>query len=322
MTSPKSGNQKLWVTKYRPQHIEDIIFQNDTHRSFFHEVAQGKRQLPNLLLSGVQGTGKTTISLALVKDLNINPMDILLVKCSDETGVDNLRDNVGRFAETMPLGDIKIVRMEEADYLSQNAQAVLRHIIEDNADTCRFIFTCNYANKIMPALKSRLQQFEFKAPNQEDVIIKMADMLEHEGVSLESEDTIIALEKIVAVTYPDIRSTIQMLQQSVSDGKLSWAASQQASDGTNDYKFQLIDLIDKGDFDAARKVVCANALREEYEGLYQFLYQNIHKVPRFKNTIETQKKAVVLIADYLHKHAFSAFPDITMDALFINLSLL
>lgn len=321
MATTTSGKNKLWVTKYRPQHIEDIIFQSDVHRSFFHEIAEGKRQLPNLLLSGVQGTGKTTISLALMKDLNINPLDVLLVKCSDETGVDNLRDNVGRFAETMPLGDIKIVRMEEADYLSQNAQAVLRHIIEDNADTCRFIFTCNYANKIMPALKSRLQQFEFKAPNQEDVIIKMADMLEQEGVSLEAEETIIALEKIVAATYPDIRSTIQTLQQSVSDGKLSWNVSSQ-SNGSNDYKFQLIDLIDKGDFDAARKVVCNNALREEYEGLYQFLYQNISKVPKFKSDIEAQKKAIVLIADYLHKHAFTAFPDITMDALFINLSLL
>lgn len=314
-----SGNQKLWVTKYRPQHIEDIIFQSDTHRSFFHEIAQGKRQLPNLLLSGVQGTGKTTISLALMKDLCIHPMDILLVKCSDETGIDNLRDNVGRFAETMPLGDLKVVRLEEADFLSQNAQAILRHIVEDNEDTCRFIFTCNYANKIMPALKSRLQPFEFRAPNQEDVIIKMADMLEHEGVSLESEDTIIALEKIVAVTYPDIRSTIQTLQQSVSNGKLTWAASQQ-NNGSNDYKFQLVDLIDKGDFDTARKVVCANALREEYEGLYQFLYQNIHKVPKFKTNTEIQKKAIVLIADYLHKHAFTAFPDITIDALFINLS--
>jgi len=215
----------------------------------------------------------------------------------------------------------KEILTHNCDYLSQNAQAVLRHIIEDNADTCRFIFTCNYANKIMPALKSRLQQFEFKAPNQEDVIIKMADMLEQEGVSLEAEETIIALEKIVAATYPDIRSTIQTLQQSVSDGKLSWNVSSQ-SNGSNDYKFQLIDLIDKGDFDAARKVVCTNALREEYEGLYQFLYQNISKVPKFKSDIEAQKKAIVLIAEYLHKHAFTAFPDITMDALFINLSLL
>jgi len=124
-----SGKNKLWVTKYRPQHIEDIIFQSDAHRSFFHEIVEGKRQLPNLLLSGVQGTGKTTISLALMKDLNINPLDVLLVKCSDETGVDNLRDNVGRFAETMPLGDIKIVRMEEC--LEENTLImILRNEIE------------------------------------------------------------------------------------------------------------------------------------------------------------------------------------------------
>jgi DNA polymerase III delta prime subunit len=319
MKSSKSGISKLWVAKYRPTTIEDIIFQNDTHRTFFHEVASGKRELPNLLLSGVQGTGKTTISLALIKDLNIDPLDVMLVKCSDETGVDNLRDKVGRFAETMPMGNMKVVRMEEADYLSHNAQAVLRHIVEDNSDSCRFIFTCNYVNKIMPALKSRLQRYEFKAPNQEDVIIKMADMLEQEGVSLESEESIIALEKIVSVCYPDIRATIETLQQSVSNKKLTWSNAN-SSDASNDYKFKLIDYIEIGDFDSARDVICQNAQREEYEELYQFLYQNIAKVPKFKSDIQSQKLAVIGIADYLDKHSRSAFPDITMAALINALS--
>jgi DNA polymerase III delta prime subunit len=319
MASSKGSSNKLWVSKYRPQHISDVIFQNEVHRKFFHEIANGERELPNLLLSGVQGTGKTTISLALVRDLNIDPSDIMLVKCSDETGIDNLRDRVSRFAETMPRGDFRVVRMEESDMLSMAAQSVLRHIVEDNMDSCRFIFTCNYVNKIMPALKSRLQRYEFKAPNQEDVIIKMADMLEQEGVSLESEDSIIALEKIVSACYPDIRATIQTLQQNVSNKKLIWNTSSSNELDSNDYKFQLLDLLESGDFDKARKLACENAQREEYDDLFRFIYQNIHRIPRFKD-IEMQKKAIVVIGDYIYRHAFITHVDINLDAMFIALS--
>lgn len=319
MSSDKNLQNKLWVSKYRPQHIADIIFQNDIHEKFFTEIVDGKRELPSLLLSGIQGTGKTTVSLALINDLNIHSADVMLVKCSDETGVDNLRDRVSRFAETMPLGNYKVIRMEECDMLSQSAQGVLRHIVEDNIDSCRFIFTCNYVNKIMPALKSRLQRFEFKAPNQEDIIVKMADMLDQEGVSLETEEDIIALEKIVSVTYPDIRSTIQTLQQHVSNKKLVWSNSSSNELDVNDYKFKLLDLLETGNFDTARKLACENAQREEYDDLFRFIYQNIHRVPRFKD-IEMQKKAIVIIGDYIYRHAFITHVDINLDAMFISLS--
>ena len=309
-------NSKLWVERYRPSTLQDIIFQDVAQQKFFEsKVKEG--DIPNLLLAGVQGTGKTTLSLALINELNIDPNDVLLVKCSDETGVDNIRDNVSRFAETMPYGEYRIVRLEEFDYLSHNSQAILRHIIEDSSPNCRFIATCNYANKITGPVKSRFQEFHFKAPDQDLIVSKMADMLLAENIDLD-EVGIEALEKIVSAAYPDIRKTIQLLQQSCSEGILRWNTSVSAGE-TADYKLQLLDLIEANNFTAARKLVCDSANREEYEDLYRWMYQNIHRAKKF-NTVETEEKAIVVISDHLYRHASFAHVDINLAAMFINLS--
>lgn len=315
--SKKSSLNKLWVEKYRPTSISEVIFQNDAHSNFFKGVVKSQ-ELPNLLLSGVQGTGKTTISLALMNDLGVHPADVLLVKCSD-VGMNNTRDVVSRFAETMPIGNFKVVRMEEADYLHHTEQAILRHIIEDNSANCRFILTCNYANKLRPSIKSRLQEFEFKAPDQELIFEKMIDMLDQETVKIETEESINILGKIVSATYPDIRKTIQVLQQSCQtindEVQLVWTAADTTG---SDYKFKLLDLLEKNDFSAARKLVCENIQREEYEDLYQWMYQNIGKIPKFAQ-ISKQEQAIVIIADYLFKHASVSHPDINLAAMFITL---
>lgn len=309
-------NHKLWVEKYRPNSLADIIFQDTAQQKFFEsKVKEG--DIPNLLFAGVQGTGKTTLSLALINELNVDPNDVMLVKCSDETGVDNIRDNVARFAETMPFGDYRVVRLEEFDYLSHNSQAILRHIIEDSSSNCRFIATCNYANKITGPVKSRFQEFHFKAPDQEHIIVKMADMLMAESIDLD-EAGLEALEKIVSASYPDIRKTIQLLQQSCSDGVLRWSTSVSAGDSA-DYKLQLLDLIEANNFTAARKLVCENANREDYEDLYKWLYQNIHRAKKFSTT-EAEEKAIVVISDHLYRHASFAHVDINLAAMFINLS--
>lgn len=315
--SKKSSLNKLWVEKYRPTSISEVIFQNDAHSNFFKGVVKSQ-ELPNLLLSGVQGTGKTTISLALMNDLGVHPADVLLVKCSD-VGMNNTRDVVSRFAETMPIGNFKVVRMEEADYLHHTEQAILRHIIEDNSANCRFILTCNYANKLRPSIKSRLQEFEFKAPDQELIFEKMIDMLDQETVKIETEESINILGKIVSATYPDIRKTIQVLQQSCQtindEVQLVWTAADTTG---SDYKFKLLDLLEKNDFSAARKLVCENIQREEYDDLYQWMYQNIGKIPKFAE-ISKQEQAIVIIADYLFKHASVSHPDINLAAMFITL---
>ena len=307
----KTGKNKLWVEKFRPQTLDDVIYQTVDQQRFFKNIIK-TRDLPNLLLSGAQGTGKTTISLALVNDLEVDPADILLVKCSDETGVENIRDNVSRFAQSMPLGDIKLVRLEEFDFLSQNGQAILRHVIEDNSATCRFIATCNYANKIMPAVKSRFQEFHFKSPGQEDILVKMAEILDLENIEIDID----ILEKIVAASYPDIRKTIQVLYQSSRSGKLVWKSSDVSS---ADYKFKLLDLLEAGNLTDARKLACETIPRDEYDDFYKWLYQNIHRVPKFASA-DKQQAAIVIIADYMFKAASVTHVDILLDAMFITLN--
>jgi replication factor C small subunit len=302
---------RLWVEKHRPLILDDIIFQDDKQKKYFkNRIKEG--DIPNFLFSGVQGSGKTTLSQAIVHELEIDRSDILVVNSSDETGIDAMRDKIGRFSETMPLGNMKIVRLEEMDSLSQPAQAILRKIIEDSSDTCRFICTCNYANKIIPALKSRLQEFVFKAPDQDLVLMKMAEMLEIENVELENLDI---LEKYVALAYPDIRKIINLLQQNIVDGKLVW---QESEINNADYHFKLLDLIEVSNFTAARKLVCENVSREEYDNLYKWFYQNIHRCPKFKKQ-DAEESAIVVIADYAYKSSLVAHQDINIAAMFITL---
>lgn len=313
MSKKDTLKNKSWVNKYRPTSMDDIIFQNDQHKEFFIDAIK-KQHIPSVLFSGVQGTGKTTMSHVLINELNVDPLDVLKIKCSDITGIDAMREEVSRFAETMSMGKFKIIQMEEADYLSHNAQAILRHIVEDNDDNCKFIFTCNYANKLMPALRSRLQRFEFKAPAQEDILIKMAEILAEEQIDADIE----VLEKIVAACYPDIRQTIHTLYKCSISGKL---ISPDVSTIDSDWKFTLLDYIEKGEFTAARKLVCENVSREEYEDLYYWLYKNIHRAPKFKDP-EKQKSAIVVISDYEYKSSFMAHQDICAEAMFISLDML
>jgi replication factor C small subunit len=314
----KSKLKKLWVEKYRPTTLADVIFQDEIQKKFFEKII-AEKDLPNLLLSGVQGTGKTTMSGVLVNEFGIDPADLMRIKCSDETGVDSMRDKISRFAETMPIGDFKVVQLEEFDFLSQNAYAVLRHIIEDSSDNCRFICTCNYSNKVMPAIKSRLQEVNFKAPGKDLVMEKMAEILMTEDIEVD-ETSLEALEKIVTAVYPDIRKTIQILQQSCRSGKLIWRESVSAAD-SSEYKIKLLDYIEQSNFAQARKLVCDVVQREEYEDLYKWLYQNIHRCPKFKQQ-ETEEKAIVIIADRLYKHASYTHVDINLAACFIELGAL
>lgn len=296
----------LWVERYRPKTIADVIFQDDKQEQFFKNIVESG-DIPNLLLHGVQGTGKTTISKALINDLQIDPSDVLRLKCSDEK-IDALRDKAVGFAMTFPLGKFKIIQLEEFDYLSLDAQALLRSLIEDSSDNCRYIATCNYVNKVIPPLRSRFQEVAFRAPDQDKVTIRMAEMLEKEEVEFDPEDLI----NYVAVGYPDIRKTIQLLSQNVSNKKLQTAKGVAAQEA--DWKFGLLECLQKGDFKTARKLVCESSTREEHEDVFRFLYQNIDKMK-----MKDKDQAVVTIAEYLYRHSLVADTEINVAACLIEL---
>ena len=297
----------IWVEKYRPRNLNDVIFQDDRQqRAFTTFVESG--DIPHLLLHGVQGTGKTTISKALLRDLGVDSSDVLRVNCSDEK-IDALRNKVSSFAVTMPLGKFKVVQLEEFDYLSLDGMALLRSLIEDSSANCRFIATCNYINKIIPPLRSRFQEFNFKAPDKEKIALRMVDILEKEGVAYDVEDVVTYID----VGYPDIRKTIQLLQANSSSGKL--LPARESANSSTDWKFGLLDLITKGDFKSARKLVCESSTREEHEDVYRFLYENVDKMKGID-----QDAAIITIADHLYKHSIVADTEINLAACFISLS--
>ena len=297
----------LWVEKYRPRSIADIIFQDDKQRLQFENfVADG--MIPNLLLAGVQGTGKTTISQALIRDLGVDHADVLKINCSDEK-IDALREKVRGFALTFPMGKFKVVRLEEFDYLSLDGQALLRSLIEESASTCRFIATCNYVNKIIPPLRSRFQEFTFRAPDQEKVTLLAADILDKEKVAYDPDE----LVDYVAVGYPDIRKIIQLLQQNSGTGKALIAPKNAVAD-KGDWKFELLECLQRGDWPRARKVVCDSATREEHEDVFRFLYENVDKLK-----VKDKDQAIITIAEYLYRHSIVADTEINLAALFIEL---
>lgn len=299
----------LWVEKYRPKTVDAIILKDASQDQFFKGIVKSKI-LPNLLLYGVQGTGKTTISKALISDLNVDLGDVLTINCSDEK-IDALRDKVRGFASTLGFGKFRVVRLEECDHLSLDGQALLRSLIEQTSANCRFIATCNYVNKIIPPLRSRFQEVEFKSPNKDDVIFKMADMLELEGASFDPEQLIFYTDS----AYPDIRKIIQLLQQNTVDGILKPSESNLIE---SDWKLELLETLSSGDFSKGRKIVCA-APKEEHEDVFRFLYTNVEKIFNKQSVAE---EAIVIIAEHLMNHTLVADTEINLAACMIKLGLL
>lgn len=301
--------KKLWVEKHRPKNIEEIIFASEKLKNIFRSYVV-EQEIPNLLLQGTQGTGKTTISKALITELKINSSDVMRINCSDEK-IDALRDKVSGFANTMPLGKFKIVQLEEFDMLGQVAQGLLRVLIEDVSDTCRFIATCNYINKVTPPLRSRFEEFSFKSPQRDEVLIKMAEILEIEGIDFEIND----LEKIVAAGYPDIRKTILLLDAGSKSGKLQLTQGGIA----DDWKLQLLPLLEQSNISACRKLVCDSANKDELQDVFRFLYDNLH---RSKKLSVNTDEAIALLAKYQYQDAFVADKEINIAALFCELDML
>lgn len=304
----------IWPIKYRPRTIDDYIFQDNKQKELFIKYIKDG-SIPNLMLIGHRGTGKTTIALILKNALGIEDSDFLQLNASHDNSVDVIRQKVTAFATTMAMGSFKLIIFDEADWLSQSAQATLRGFLEDEAITSnvRCIFTVNYPKKIMPEIRSRCVELIFNKLNKNILLEKSAEILSKEKVKVKSIEL---LEKYIELTYPDFRKLLNLLDENTVNGVLQEPTE---VDSAIEYKLQILELLDKNNWESIRDIVCANVDGDEWPEVYKFLYDYIHETDKFKDP-KKWKQAIVIIADHLYRHGLCADSEINFCACIIRLT--
>jgi replication factor C small subunit len=262
------------------------------------------------LFSGSPGTGKTTLAKVLINELGVEDADVLQINASRDNGVELIRKKITAFSETMPWGAFKVILLDEADHISPEGQAALRGVMEQYHSVVRFVLTCNYPNRIIPAIHSRCQGFHITKLDQTDFTVRVAEILAENSVEFD----IATLDNYVKATYPDLRKTINTVQMAVVDNKLTVLDDE--SEAGSDWKLKMVALFREGKRREARKTITANARSDEYEEIFQFLYRNLEF---FGETEDQQDQAVVVIRNGMVKHTQVADPEINLSATMIEL---
>ena len=301
--------KQLWTEKYRPNTVDDYVFRDEEQKQQVVNWINSKT-IPHLLFSGAPGVGKTTLAKVLLNTLEVDSYDILEINASRENSVDTIRDKITGFVQTMPFGEFKVVLLDEADYISPNGQAALRGVMEMYANTARFILTCNYPNRIIPALHSRCQGFHIERIDQTEFTARVAQILIDEGVQPDLD----TLDTFVKATYPDLRKCINMVQMNSVDGVLQ--KPQDGDTGEADYKLEMVELFKAGKINQARKLVCSQVRPDEVEDIYKWLYDNI----TLFGDEEKQDNAILIIKQGLVDHTLVADPEINLAATMIRLA--
>ncbi len=298
---------KIWVEKYRPAKLDDIILDERT----LNIVKEFKKEIPNLLFVGNPGTGKTTLARVIVND--ILGCNYLYINASDESGIDTIRHNITNFAQTKSFdGGIKVVILDEADGLTPQAQAALRNTMETFAKYCRFILTANYKHKIIPALQSRCQALDIK-PVIELAVKRCYYILKNEKVKISDEQKK-KFVQLVKRFFPDLRKAINELQKNVIDSELCIASINSDNELLETvYK----KIVGKKSLEA-RKYLIEN--EDRFQGDYDTLLANFLNYIYNTNLQDAQKKAFIAnIADHLYKSAFVVDKEINAFACLVNL---
>ena len=288
---------ELWVEKYRPTTLEEYVG-NETIKS---KIADYLRQgsIQNLLFHGVAGTGKTTLAKLIAKNLNC---DLLYINASDERGIDTIREKIIPFASTMGFNDVKIVILDEADYITPQAQATLRNTIESCSKTTRFILTCNYLERIISPLQSRCQTFEITPPSKGDVWNKCENILHNENVEFETTK----IKAAIDTHYPDIRKIINTLQGSVVDGYVKIDDNSLKNSQLGD---QIVDALEKKLKLSVIRQILADSGAREFDGLFKILYDNVSKYTN------REGEAILIIAKYQYEYTFVLEKEICIAAM-------
>ena len=257
-------SHSLWVEKYRPTDLSTYI--GNEHLKSKVKVYLESEDVPHLLLYGKAGTGKTTLAKIVVNNIDC---DHLYINASDENNVDNVRTKIKNFASSVGFRTLKVVILDEADFLTPNAQAALRNLMETFSKHCRFILTCNYVERIIDPIQSRCQSFKVVPPSKKEVAQHLVYILKEEIIGHKLDE--VAL--IVNAGYPDIRRVINSAQRQVVGGSIKIDVSSVIQ---NDYKIQLLDKLSNGDkFNDIRQLIADNSI-SDYSELYRLLYDEVN----------------------------------------------
>lgn len=304
---------QLWVEKYRPSTTDGYVFCNSTQKTQVRTWVENKN-IPHVLFSGSAGTGKTTLAKAILNEIGVDGGDIMFLNASITNSIDDVRNRITNFCTTMPFGEFKYVILDEADNLSASAQAALRGVMEQYSNTCRFILTCNYPNRIIPAIHSRCHSLQIEKLNKTEFTARIAEILIAEGIEFDIE----TLDTYVRATYPDMRKTIGNIQEnSQSDSKL---IAPSADDNTSkDFRTTMVEMFRGGDIREARKLIVEQITAEEYDEVYRFMYNNLDL---WGSDYDVQCQALLVIRNGIVNDRLVADREINLSACLVELELL
>lgn len=306
--------KELWTEKYRPKGIDGYVFKDPKQKKQIEKWIAGGA-LPHMLLSGSPGTGKSTLIKVLLNELGVDPFDVLEVNASKDNSVDFIRDRITKFSETMGVGEMKYIFLDEADGMKYDAQNVLRGTLERYASSVRFLLTCNYPHKIHDAIKSRCEtgRMHIEKLDTSEFYMRLVNVLDKENIEIDPD----ALEAIVQKVYPDLRRGISMIQANSFGGKL--VPPDVDSETTSDVNLEMIALFRAGKYKEARQLICSKISLAEYDDIYRFMYQNLDV---WGEEDEKQNKAILTIRDGLIKHTSCADVEINLSATLVELEMI
>ena len=302
----ESVNHTLWTEKYRPTKLDDYV--GNEHLKTKVAGYLENNDIPHLLLFGRAGTGKTTLAKLIVKSIDC---DYMIINASDENNVEMVRTKVKNFASSMGFKKFKVIILDEFDYMSKEAQAILRNLMETFSAHCRFILTCNYVEKVIEPIQSRCQSFQIVPPTKKDVAIQMSKILKAESVEFDVKD----LVPIIDASYPDIRKVINTCQLNSNKGKLKVDVQNLLE---NDYKLKVLEVLKSNDdkrnkYMKIRQTVL-DSKATDFSDLYTLLYE---KVDDYAG--ENTANVILVLGDGVAKSAVAIDKEIIAAATLIQI---